>query len=151
MEKQVSREQMLSPHFSLEEMCKSGTAIRKNIENWPDALAVERLRVLCLNVLEPLRRRFGVIRITSGYRCQSLNEAVGGVPTSQHLLGEAADIHVSNREVGQKMFDFIDKNLVFDQLLFEQRQSSGACWLHVSYRLRRAANRHQAIPYHKVK
>lgn len=32
--------------------------------------------------------------ITSGYRCPSYNEQVGGVKTSYHLLGMAADIHV---------------------------------------------------------
>ena len=59
---------------------------------------------------------------------------MGGVKNSQHRLGEAADIHVSNIEVGRKMFRYIKENLEFDQLLFERIQENGACWLHVSFR-----------------
>lgn len=148
MEIVIDMNQQLSEHFTLREMCQSGTALRKNISNVPDERTVERLRSLCQNVLEPLRKRFGVIRITSGYRCEMLNKAVGGVPNSQHLRGEAADIHVSSMEVGRKMYDFIRLNTRFDQLLFEHSKSSGALWLHVSYSEARA--RRQAIPYYKA-
>lgn len=68
----------LSPHFTLREFTLSGTAIAHNIGNTPHKEHVERLKALCENVLEPLRRRFGVIRITSGYRCSELNARVGG-------------------------------------------------------------------------
>ena len=125
---------MLTAHFSLREMCASGTAIRLGIKNEPSEEVINRLQQLCEHVLEPLRQRFGVIRITSGYRCDRLNRAVGGVKNSQHRLGEAADIHVSNIEVGRKMFRYIKENLDFDQLLFERIQENGACWLHVSFR-----------------
>ena len=125
---------MLTAHFSLREMYASGTAIRLGIENVPDEAVIKRLQQLCERVLEPLRQRFGVIRITSGYRCERLNRAVGGVKNSQHLRGEAADIHVSDIEVGRKMFRFIKENLEFDQLLFEHIRENGVCWLHVSYR-----------------
>ena len=125
---------MLTAHFSLREMCASGTAIRLGIKNEPSEEVINRLQQLCEHVLEPLRQRFGVIRITSGYRCDRLNRAVGGVKNSQHRLGEAADIHVSNIEVGRKMFRYIKENLEFDQLLFERIQENGACWLHVSFR-----------------
>lgn len=130
----------LTPHFTLREMTASGTAIRYNIDNTPQPVHVERLAELCLNVLEPLRRRFGVIRVTSGYRCVRLNAALGGAATSQHMAGEAADIHVSGRETGLKMFEYIRDNLPFDQLLFERRAKSGVYWLHVSYRS--TGNRH---------
>ncbi len=125
---------MLTAHFSLREMCASGTAIRLGIKNEPSEEVIHRLQQLCEHVLEPLRQRFGVIRITNGYRCDRLNKAVGGVKNSQHRLGEAADIHVSNIEVGRKMFRYIKENLEFDQLLFERIQENGACWLHVSFR-----------------
>ncbi len=81
---------MLTAHFSLREMCASGTAIRLGIKNEPSEEVINRLQQLCEHVLEPLRQRFGVIRITSGYRCERLNKAVGGVKNSQHRLGEAA-------------------------------------------------------------
>ena len=132
--KKQHAERMLSAHFSLREMCASGTAIRLGIRNEPSEEVVNRLQQLCKHVLEPLRQRFGVIRITSGYRCDTLNRAVGGVKNSQHRLGEAADIHVSDIEVGRKMFRYIKENLDFDQLLFEHLCENGTCWLHVSYK-----------------
>lgn len=134
---------MLSEHFTLSEMVRSGTAIRYGIDNTPAEEAIENLTLLCRNVLEPLRRRFGVIRITSGYRSQALNRAVGGARTSQHLTGEAADIHIGCEEAGQKMYDFICRHTDFDQLLFERRPKTGCCWLHVSHTTRRP-NRRQA-------
>lgn len=140
----------LSEHFTLEEMCRSGAALKHHIDNTPDREQTERLRQLCLNVLEPLRRRFGVIRITSGFRSERLNAIVGGANTSQHMRGEAADIHISGMETGRKMYAYITANLDFDQLLFEHSMSNGACWLHVSYKTGKGQNRRQAIPFYKA-
>ena len=135
---------MLSKHFSLHEMKRSATAITCNIDNEPNAEQVENLRALCLQVLEPIRKRFGVTRITSAFRSETLNRAVNGAPTSQHLKGEAADIHVSDPEVGRKMFNFIRLHTDFDQLILEHRKGYGCWWIHVSHS-RRRANRHQAF------
>jgi len=137
----------LSEHFTLREFVRSGVAIRCHIDNTPGAAEVERMRALCVNVLEPLRRRFGCLRITSGYRCPALNRAVGGVANSQHVRGEAADLHVSDREVGLKMYEYIQRCLPFDQLLFEHGRR-GALWLHVSYRAAPQRNRGFANPHY---
>ena len=144
VEKAMEDNKMLSEHFSLEEMTRSGVAIRMRTDNNPDEEQVENMRQLCRNVLEPVRRRFGVTRITSGFRSQALNAAVGGAPDSQPLRGEAADLHISNMEVGRKVFDFIRLHTDFDQLLFERRIKGGYWWLHVSFTTRRP-NRHQAM------
>ncbi|MBQ8656823.1 MAG: DUF882 domain-containing protein [Prevotella sp.] len=141
MKSNVANERWLSPHFKLSEFTRSGTAIRLSIKNEPSEADVERLRLLCTNVLEPLRGRFGVIRITSGFRCPQLNAAVGGVARSQHLTGEAADIHVPSLEAARQMADFIRRETVFDQLLLERRLSNGCVWLHVSYTAQRANRR----------
>ena len=68
---------MLSEHFSFEEMVRSGVAERRAIDNIPTGADIERMRLLCANVLEPVRRRFGVTRISSGFRSAELNAAVG--------------------------------------------------------------------------
>lgn len=52
---------------------------------------------LVRRVLQPLRDKYGKpMKVNSGYRCKELNEIVGGVPSSQHRLGEAADIHTGS-------------------------------------------------------
>ena len=70
------------------------------------------------------------IIVNSGYRCEALNKAIGGAKSSQHMLGEAADITVGSKEENEKLFDYIKDNLEFDQLINE----SDFSWVHVSYR-----------------
>ena len=82
----------LSPHFTLEEL----TTTKTGITNIPNDNDVNQLRNLCNDILEPLREKLGCpLFVDSGFRSQAVNEAVGGVPTSQHKLGQAADIHSS--------------------------------------------------------
>ena len=83
----------LSAHFTLQELTRSATAERLNIQNAFTADVVDNLQRLCTEVLEPLRAHLGhPITINSGYRCPALNKAVGGVQNSFHLTGRAADI-----------------------------------------------------------
>ena len=95
-------------------------------------------------LLEPLRERFGRIIVTSAYQLKAVNEALFGEPHSQHLKGEAADIHVSNEEMGRRYFRYIKHVLDFDQLLFEHVMNNGCMWLHVSYCRDSSRNRHKA-------
>lgn len=133
MKTQMDLNMQLTEHFTLKEMVQSGTAVKLGIENMPTEADVERLKALCVMVLEPLRRKFGVMRVTSGYRCQALNKAVGGVKNSQHTKGEAADVHCSSVEQALRMAYYVRDRLTFDQLLVERVMLDGCCWIHVSY------------------
>ena len=119
----------ISTHFTLEEMTRSQTASRKGISNGPDVDSLNRLRLLCEHVLEPVRTLLGhPIHITSGYRSPQLNTAIGGTNRSQHCHGQAADFVCPGfgtaKEVAQAIFD---SNIPYDQLIYE------GTWIHISY------------------
>lgn len=125
----------LTEHFMLSEFQVSQTAARRGIDMTVPAQLVPRLRLLCENVLEPVRRQFGVVIISSGWRPAKLNKIIGGSATSQHSLAEAADFEVpgvSNVTVAQ----WIARNCKYDQLILEfvepGKPNSG--WVHCSYR-----------------
>ena len=85
----------LSPHFDLSEFTRSDTARVMKIDNVPNLQEIENLTNLCIHVLEPARQKTNAqIYITSGFRSLALNRAVGGVPSSQHCKGLAADLRV---------------------------------------------------------
>lgn len=118
-------------YFTIKEMTKSSTAKANGIDNTPSDEEIAKLQKLIETVLDPLREWYGKpIRVNSGYRCEALNEAVGGSNTSQHRLGEAADITVGTKKGNKKLFNYIKDNLPFDQLINESNFS----WVHVSYR-----------------
>ena len=118
-------------YFTIEEMTKSSTAKANGIDNTPSEEGVLKLQKLIEAVLDPLREWYGKpIKVNSGFRCEALNEAVGCSDTSQHRLGEAADITVGSKTENEKLFNYIKDNLPFDQLINESNFS----WVHVSYR-----------------
>lgn len=118
-------------YFTIEEMTKSSTATAKGIDNTPSKDIEAKLQKLIEAVLDLLKEWYGKpIRVNSGYRCEALNEAIGGSKTSQHCLGEAADITAGSKEENEKLFNYIKDNLPFDQLINE----SDFSWIHVSYR-----------------
>ena len=139
----------LSKNFTYEELCRSDVAERRGINNRPrtkeeEKRVIENLKALCMEVLQPLRDYLGKpVVISSGYRCPELNKAVGGVKNSQHMKGEAADIHVENTEHLLKIMHFIMDETDFDQLIWEKNRA-GTQWVHVSYK-RVGANRHQVV------
>jgi hypothetical protein len=140
----MTEDQNLSPHFSLHELVASQTATRKGIiEQFdPGATIIDNLRFLCNELLEKLRVLNGnhPIFINSGYRCPRLNSAVGGSKTSQHVLGQAADIDFGNKADNKVFFEKVkNSDLVFDQLINEFNYS----WVHVS--IKREANRKQVL------
>ena len=114
--------------FTLPELLKSETADTKRINNTPSFAVVENLNKLCQLILDPTRIKLEApIYVTSGYRCRSLNVAVGGVGNSQHLNGCAADLQYKDL---QRLFDILKDNPNVDQLLFERSKTSK--WVHVS-------------------
>ena len=139
----------LSTHFSLEEMIKSQTAIRKNIDNTPNAKQVENLKNLCEMVLEKIRAHFDKsVTINSGFRSKKLNTATGGSKTSQHMTGQAADIEISGID-NLILTHWIADNLEFDQLIseFYVPGITDSGWVHVSWNS--SGNRKQRITINK--
>ena len=121
-------------HFTIEELYASNKAKELGIDNKPSIQKMIHLVYLAAFVLEPLRVAMGMpIRISSGYRCEALNKAVGGVYNSQHLKGQAADICIDgDMTKGRKIFNYIRDNLPFDQLIWEHNKA-GIYWIHVSF------------------
>lgn len=139
----LTLDEHLTPHFTVGEFFRSGTAIRLGIDNNPDAHpgegistaeVVENLHALCTEVLEPLRRRVGRVIVTSGYRCQELNKAVGGVWNSQHLKGEAADIFVPDTATAMRYGHILERHSAVQQLLLEPMGIQQKRWIHVGFR-----------------
>ena len=105
----------LSRNFTLTELTKSDTAIRKGINNNPNAEQIEKLKSLCENILQPVRDHFGRVKVTSGFRSPELCVAIGSSINSQHAKAEAADfecVGVDNAELA----DWIKRELPYDQL-----------------------------------
>ena len=122
-------------HFTIEEFYASATAKAKGINNKPNAQQMINLVYLCAYVLEPLRMAMKEpIKIGSGFRCEALNKAVGGVSNSQHMKGQAVDLCIDGDiKKGKKWFEYIKNHLPFDQLIWEKNPKTGSYWVHVSY------------------
>ena len=122
-------------HFTMEELCASETAKKKGINNKPNAQQMINLVYLTAYVLEPLRVAMKEpIKIGSGFRCEALNKAVGGVSNSQHMKGQAVDLCIDGDiKKGKKWFEYIKNHLPFDQLIWEKNPKTGSYWVHVSY------------------
>lgn len=118
----------LSPNFYLSELIHSHTAYRKKIPNLPDTAEVIALRNLAENILEPLKERYPNLRVSSAFRSPQVNKRVGGRPLSQHMKGEAADLHFPGSNLDE-IYNWIkdESGLPYDQLIREPR------WIHISY------------------
>ena len=85
----------------------------------------DSIKALVDEVLQPLRDAWDKpLAINSGYRCPEVNKAVGGVPTSQHTKGEAADVCPFGRNghgdigvVSQLAQKAVELDLPFDQMI----------------------------------
>ena len=124
----------VSKNFTLNEFTKSQTATRRGLDNTPKGEHLEAAQQLFQHIVQPVRDKFGVTVINSGYRGPALNEAVGGSSRSQHCKGQAVDIECpghSNYAVAK----FIEDNLNYDQLILEFYTPGipDSGWVHVSY------------------
>ena len=125
----------ISKHISYHEGIRSNTALRLNINNTPDDYHITNMENLARYLFEPLRDWVGgPIKITSFYRSEKLNKAIGGSSRSQHCEGRAIDLddtfgHKTNAE----MFNYIKENLSFDKMIWEFGDDDNPAWVHVSY------------------
>ncbi len=144
----------LSKNFALREFTESNTAIRRGIDNNPTAEHIHNLAELVENILQPLRDKIGQsIRVTSGYRSEALNEAIGGSKTSDHSHGRAADIKLVVEGVNKsELLYHTIKNMgvPFKQLIWEfgdEDLNGTPQWLHISFD--KANNKGQCLQAYK--
>lgn len=119
----------ISKDFSYREFERSEVADAKHICNVITSFEVrDSIQALTENVLQPLRDAWGKpLKVNSGYRCKALNAAVGGVPTSQHVKGEAADIATGDPVKLARLA--VKLGLPFDQMILYPT------FVHFSHRL----------------
>ena len=108
----------LSRNFTLQELIKSDTAIRLDINNNPNSGQIEKLKALCENILQPVRDHFGRVKVTSGFRSEQLCLKIGSSVNSQHAKAEAADFECMGTD-NAELADWIHQNLEYDQLILE--------------------------------
>ena len=126
---------MLSLHFSLEELCHSDTANACGIDNTCPTSDIEANLTRVATVLEGIRSICGnkPVIVSSGYRCDALNEEVGGVEDSAHRYGLGADITIPEfgtpTDICAIVVPFLD-TLQIDQLI-DECDSQGNRWVHV--------------------
>lgn len=126
----------LSKNLYLSEVTKSQTAIQKGIKNEPTKEEIQNLKDIAENIFQPVRDHFKVpIGISSGYRSKKLNQIIGGSKTSEHMSGRALDIDadIYGNITNKQIFDFIRKNLEFNQLIWEFGDDNNPDWVHVSF------------------
>ena len=133
----------LSKNFSLRELTRSQTAIRRGIKNEPDQEQLMNLVALTVKILQPCRDKFGSVSINSGLRVLELNKAIGSGNNSQHTKGQAADFEaysISNTELAK----WIKDNRCFDQLILEYPgKDARDGWVHCSFN--RLGNRMEVL------
>lgn len=135
----------ISKNLSFEEATKSAMADKLGIlNNNPNLSVIANMKLLAENVFEPIREHFKApINVSSMYRGLNLNNAVKGSITSQHCSGQAMDID-NTKPSNKEIFEYIKKNLEFDQLINEFDYS----WIHVSFS--NVKNRKQILRAKKV-
>ena len=138
----------ISKYISYQEAVKSQTAHRCGIENIPDAVQLENMKRVGQEVFDPVREfTRGILYVSSFFRSRDLNRKIGGSPTSDHCKGCAididADVYAANGVSNSDLFYYIQKELLFDQLIWEFGTDMEPAWVHVSKRAK--GNRKQVL------
>ena len=125
----------ISKHISYKEGVYSRTALRRGIKNNPNTEQMKNMVAIAEEVFEPLRMWVGgPIKINSFFRSPELNKAIGGSGKSQHCHGQAIDLDDTfGKATNAEMYEFIKKNLDFDQMIWEFGDDENPDWVHVSY------------------
>lgn len=124
----------ISKHLTLAELTRSESAKRLGISNMPTQEHIENLKQLAEHIFEPIREHFGQpIYISSGYRSQKLNAAIGGAINSQHNRGMAIDIDMDGTDIKNSAIFEYAKTLPFDQIVWEFGTKDNPDWVHISY------------------
>lgn len=153
-------------YFTMAEMCRSEEARKRGYKNEPSAEERRNIVELVEQLLDPLRDAWAefcggtlgspAIKVTSGYRSAALNEIVGGVPSSAHRYGFAADIVPANgRLLTFKAFAYawlLREGIAFDQFISENEEADGTPeWLHIAIRSIGGEQRRQCLSLYKGK
>lgn len=119
----------LTPHFTLEELIHSDTAVRHDIDNTPDQKVIENLHKLAEG-LEHVRKLLCYpIFVSSGYRCLELNTLLKSKPSSAHVRGLAADFIVPAYGSVEKVMEaIVNSDIQYDQCIIEFGR-----WIHLSF------------------
>ena len=142
----------LSRNLSLAEVTKSATATRRGIANEPTVEHLENLKALAEKIFQPIRDEFMCpVFVSSGYRSEALNNAIGGSKTSQHSKGEALDLDADVYGVitNADIFHYIEDRLDYDQLIWEFGTDENPNWVHVSFK-KEGRNRRQILKAERV-
>lgn len=134
----------MANYFTIQELCKSSTAIKNKIDNTPNATVRAHLNEL-IKFLNPLREAWGsAIMVSSGYRCKEVNTLVGGVPSSVHMIGYAADIYPKNGKMLEfkKFIKNYLKDKKFDQCIIEKNARNSE-WIHLGLKNNSGMQRRQ--------
>jgi hypothetical protein len=125
----------LTKNFTLSELTKSETALRRGLNNEPTQEVISALQLLAVNVLQPVRDHYTKgVKVNSGYRSPEVNATVGGSRTSDHCKGQAADIEIPG-VANAELAEYIKDKLQFTQLILEfyTQGVPDSGWVHVSY------------------
>lgn len=149
--------------FNIFEFIKSETAIKKGIDNEPDEKSMDNL-ISLMRMMDKIRERWTqyceenylgspAIIITSGYRSEELNKAVGGSKTSQHRYGEACDFKAKNgqnKALFEVILDMIEEgDIECSQLIWEYGDENNPSWIHLGRYVGRKRN--EVLRYEKGK